>query len=196
MLWDFAIQTERKIKSNNVTIPSRPPDTSTSSNHFDILGRWSSSCPDGGHRTFLYGYKKYNRGSGRKRTNEQNEQYEPGVNSKCKTRSYVTLCIPVSIYRSTLACISSENSTTHEECWLIVTRLPSLLWTSSHPTGLSAVRCRLPCPSSVANCLLRVPLSNSLLAFPYPLPVTPRSRVQNPLSGFAPKQTIKEKHAF
>ena len=127
---------------------------------------------------------------GGKRTNEGKEQHEPGVNLKCKTRFYVTPCIPVSIYRLTLAWISSENSTTHEECWLILTRLTSLLWISSHLTGLSAVRCRLPCPSSVANCLLRVPLSTSLwLAFPYPLPVTPKSRVQNPLSGFAPKQT-------
>ena len=150
--------------------------------------------PIGGHRTFLYSYKKYNRGSGRKRTNEQNRQYEAGVNSKCKTRSYVTLCIPVSIYRLTLAWISSENSTTHEECWLILTHLPSLLWTSSHPTGLSAVRCRLPCPSSVAN-PSSSSFSNSLLAFPYPLPVTPRSRLQNLLSGFAPKQT-KESSAW
>ena len=63
------------------------------------------------------------------------------------------------------------------------------------PTRLSPARYRLPCPSSVANCLLRVPLSNSLLAFPYPLPVTPKSRVQNPLSGFAPKQT-KESSAW
>ena len=132
---------------------------------------------------------------GGKRTNEQTNNMPGVVNSKCKTRSYVTLCIPVSIYRLTLACISIENSTTHKECWLILTRLPSLLWTSSHPTGLSAVRCRLPCPSSVANCLLRAPLSNSLLVFPYPLPVTPRSRVQNPLSGFAPKQT-KESSAW
>ena len=154
-----------------------------------LLGRWSTSGSDRGIANFFTATRKYNRGSGRKRTNEQNEQYEPGVNSKYKTRSYVTLCIPVSIYRLTLAWISSENSTTHEECWLILTRLPSLLLTSSHPTGLSAVRCRPPCPSSVANCLLRVPLSNSFLAFPYLLPVTPRSRVQNPLSGFVPKQT-------
>ena len=123
--------------------------------------------PIGGHRTFLYGYKKYNRGSGRKRTNEQNEQYEPGVNSKCKTRSYVTLCIPVSICRLTQAWISSENSTTHEECWLILTRLPSLLWTSSHPTGLSAVRCRLPCPSpnAFSEFLCPTPFSRSLTHF-------------------------------
>ena len=47
-------------------------------------------------------------------------------------------------------------------------------------TALSVVR-RQP--------LLRIPLSNSLLAFPYPLPVTPRSRIQNTLSGFASKQT-------
>ena len=142
-----------------------------------------------GHRTFLYCYKKYNRGSGRKRTNEPNEQYEPGVNSKCKTRSYVTLCIPVSIYRLTLAWISSENSTTHGECWLILTRLPSLLWTSSHPTGLTVVRCRLPCPSSVANCLL---LNHFFQLSDWrSLPTSGHVEISSPnhLSGFAPKQT-------
>ena len=71
----------------------------------------------------------------------------------------------MSIYRLTLAWISSENSTTHEECWLILTRLPSLLWTSSHPTGLSAVRYRLSCPSSVVNRRLRVPFPTLWLAF-------------------------------
>ena len=90
-----------------------------------------------------------------------------GVNSKCKTRSYVTLCIPVSIYRLTLAWISCENSTTLLECRLILTRLPSLLWTSSHPTRISAVRCRLPCPSSVANSS-----SSSFVQLSYSLPVT------------------------
>ena len=64
------------------------------------------------------------------------------------------------------------------------------------PTLLTAVRCRL---------LTRVTLrqlptsqsfsSHSLTGVPSPLPVTSRSRVQNHLSGFAPKQT-KESSAW
>ena len=178
-----------------MTIPSRSPEYVIFFETISLYGWWSTSGSDRGIAHFFTATRNTIEGVGEKEQNEQNEQYEPGVTSKCKTWSYVNLCIPVSIYRLTLAWISSENSTTYEECWLILTRLPSLLWTSSHPTGLSAVRYRLPCPSSVANWLLRVPLSNSLLAFPYPLPVTPRSRVQNPLSGFAPKQT-KESSAW
>ena len=84
----------------------------------------------------------------------------------------------MSIYRLTLACISSENSTTHKECWLILTRLPSLLWTSSHPTGLSAIRCRLPCPSSVANC---PPLSSFVqLTSHVPLPTSGHAEILSP----------------
>ena len=104
--------------------------------------------------------------------------------------SYVTLCI----CRLTLAWISSENSTALLECWLILTR-PSLPWTSSHPTGLSPVRCRLVTRITLRQLLPRAPFSNSLLAFSYPLPVMPRPQVQNPLSGFAPKQT-KESSAW
>ena len=105
--------------------------------------------------------------------------------------SYVTLCI----CRLMLAWVSSENSTTLLECRLILTRLPSLLWTSSHLTGLSPVRCRL-----VTRVTLRQPNFEFLcptpwLAFPSSLPVTSRPRVQNPLSGFAPKQT-KESSAW
>ena len=72
------------------------------------------------------------------------------------------------ICRLTLAWISNENSTTHEECWLILTALPSLtLEPYLMPTGLSAVRCRL-----VTRVTLRqLPSSQSLcltlwLAFP------------------------------
>ena len=81
----------------------------------------------------------------------------------------------MSIYKLTLAWIFSENSTTHEECWLILTHLPSLLWTSSHLTGLSAVRCRLPSPSSVANSFFELFFQLSEWRS---LSVTSRSRVQ------------------
>ena len=98
--------------------------------------------------------------------------------------SYVTLCI----CRLTLAWVSSENSTTLLEGPLILTRLPSLLWTSSHPTGLSA-------PVSTGHSHPPSPTASSSYFFQLsprvPLPTSghPRSRVQNPLSGFAPKQT-------
>ena len=121
-----------------------------------------------------------------------------GVNSKCKTRSYVTLCVPVSIYRLMLAWISSETFTKQLECRLILTR--------SSFTGLDPLSCRLAsllrCPVSTASlhppsptANFSVPLSHSLTGIPSPLPVTSRSRVQNPLSGFAPKQT-KESSAW
>ena len=165
-----------------------PHVTLTSSNPFHFLAGDQLVVPIGGHRTLLYGYKKYNRGSGRKKKEQTNNMLRL---TQVQKGSYVTLCI----CRLTLAWISSETSTKLLGMPTYPDRSSSLLWTSSHPTGLSAVQCRPPCPSSVANCLLRVPLSNSLLAFPYPLPVTPRSRVQNPLSGFAPKQT-KESSAW
>ena len=79
----------------------------------------------------------------------------------------------MSIYRLTLAWISSENSTTHDEYWLILTQLPSLLWTSSHPTGLSAVRCRL----ATRVTLRQLPSSSSFVQLP--------SRVPLPTSGHA-----------
>ena len=103
--------------------------------------------------------------------------------------------------RQTLACISSENSTNHEECWLILTGLPSLLLDPiSCRLVSSAVRCRLPTapsPSPVAKCfselLLPTPSSGFLLSTPDGRSLPTSSRVEisgpNPLSGFAPKQT-------
>ena len=99
----------------------------------------NSSCM----ATYLLSLKQFDSS---KTFRTRNQQHEPGVNSKCKTRSYVTLCIPVSIYWLTLAWISSENSTTHEECWLILTRLPSLLWTSSHIIRLVSLLSSVDCP--------------------------------------------------
>ena len=82
--------------------------------------------------------------------------------------NYVTLCI----CRLTLAWVNSENSTTLLECRLILTRLPSLLWTSSHPTDLSPIRYRLLTRVTLRQLPLRAPLSNSLTGVPFLLPVT------------------------
>ena len=82
--------------------------------------------------------------------------------------SYVTLCI----CRITLAWVSSENSTTLLECRFILTRLPSLLWTSSHPTGLSALvsigHSRHPSPTASSSSFIQlfslIPLPTAGLA--------------------------------
>ena len=170
--------------------PLGPHVTSTSSNPFLFTAGDQLVVPIGASHISL----PLQEIQSREREKKEQTNNMLGVDSKCKTRSYVTLCIPVSIYRLTLAWISSENSTTLLECWLILTRLPSMLWTSSHPTGLSApvstslsvVRRQLPSSSSFVQLSSRVPL---------PISGHPISRVQNPLSGFAPKQT-KESSAW
>ena len=92
------------------------------------------------------------------------------------------------IWRLTLAWISCEISTTHEECWLILTGLPSL-WLNP----ISSDWC-LCCPVSTGHSrhpsptLLWVPLSNSRLAFSSHFR-SRRDRGLRPLFGFAPKQT-------
>ena len=87
---------------------------------------------------------------------------------------------------------SSETSTKQLECRLILTRSSSL--------SLDPISCRLAsllrCPVSTGHSRhpsptahFSVPLSHSLTGVPSPLSVTSKSWVQNPLSGFAPKQT-------
>ena len=116
------------------------------------------------------------------------------VNSKCKKRSYVTLH-SLCICRLTLARISSENSITHEECWLILTGLPSLRldplscdWSLRCP--VSTGHSRHPSPTAFCGFLLPTPYARSL-------PTSGRVEISslNPLSGFAPKQT-KESFAW
>ena len=100
------------------------------------------------------------------------------------------IAIPMCICRLTLTWISSENSTTHEECWLILTGLPSLRLDpiSSDWSLLSGVDSICHSPSPVANWLLWVPSSNSTRV---PLPTSGHVDISspNPLSGFVPKQT-------
>ena len=81
---------------------------------------------------------------------------------------------PVCICRLTLTWISSETSTKLLGMPTYPDRSSSLV-----PTGLSTVRCRLPSRVTLRQLLPRVPLHTSLLlAFPYPLPVTPRPRAK------------------
>ena len=135
--------------------PSATLNTSTSLNNSVLAGDSSSGLP--GYLTFLYGHKKYNRGSGRKRTNNKWTMWS-WVNSECKKGGSVTLH-SLCICRLTLACISSEISTkllgmpTHPDwpsltasfCWPLLT-LDCKLILSVFLTALvsSTVHCRLP----------------------------------------------------
>ena len=107
---------------------------------------------------------QYNQGSGRK---ENKRTICLGL-TQVQKESYVTFCIPDSIYRLTLAWISSETSTNLLECRLILTR--------SSFTGLGPLSCRLAtllrCRlASLLRCRLvtrqPAPFPNSLLASPY-----------------------------
>ena len=100
------------------------------------------------------------------------------VNSKCKKRSMYH-CIPLCICKLTLTWISSENSTTHEECWLILTGLPSL-WLDPISWQLVSRLAGVdwPLASPFANCLPLGSFVQPLLVFPYLLTVASRFLVQ------------------
>ena len=147
-----------------VTLPTRPSDTSTSSNPFLFTAGDQLVVPIGASHISLPLQEIQSREW------EKKEQTNKMLGlTQVQKRSYVTLCI----CRLTLAWISSENSTTLLECQPILTGLHSLVWTLSHADSsfccpVSTGHSRHPSP----NCLPRAPLSNSLLVFPYPLPVT------------------------
>ena len=128
-------------------------------------------------------YKNTIEGTGEKRTNEQTL----GVNSSSEREFCNTLCM----CRLTLVRVTSENSTKQLEC----RHLDSIFFTGLSSADWPLCSCvDCPCPCPVANSQLRAPFS-TLFSRPLPLPVTARIQVQNPLSGFAPKQT-KESSAW
>ena len=99
------------------------------------------------------------------------------------------IAFPMCICRLTLAWISSENSTTHEECRFILTGLPSLrLDPLSCRLVTSPVRCRL----ATRVTLRQLPSLSSFVQLLLVFPSYFRSRrdlESRPLFGFAPKQT-------
>ena len=100
------------------------------------------------------------------------------VNSSAR-RASLWHCIPC---RLTLACISSEISTNHGECWLILTSLPSLLLDSISyrlVSLLSGIDCRLPFIVSLRQLL---PLS-SFFQLLTGVPLSTSSRVEISSSG-------------
>ena len=161
-----------------VTIPARPPEYI---NFFKPFQTWPVNhqvVPIGVSHISLR-HKKYNQGSGRKRTKNKRTIWA-WVNSSSRRLSCDTLhswCI----CRLTLACISSKISSRHEECWLILTGLPSLnLDPISCRLVSAAVRCRLPTATlrPPRQLFLWLLSSDSCLVFPCLFPVASRSRAQ------------------
>ena len=146
-----------------------------------LYGRWSTSGSNRGIAHFFTATRYTIEGAGEK---EQTNKML-GL-TQVQKGSYVTLCM----CRQTLAWVTSKNSTTLLECQLI---FPHCGWTLSHADS------SLYCPVLTGHSRRQLPtsllLSCSLTGIPFLLPVTPRSQVQNPLSGFAPKQT-KESSAW
>ena len=126
-----------------------PPRTYQLLRNNSVLAGDSSSGPHG-YLTFLYGQKKYNRGSGRKGTNDKRTIWA-WVNSKCKKGSFVTLYFQC-ICRLTLACIcaklqqATRNANSSFDVFLTADRCR--LWTAnsfclSSSLPLDSISCRL-----------------------------------------------------
>ena len=163
-----------------VTLPPRPPCYINFFEPFHFLAVDQLVVPIGASHISL----RLQGIQSREREEREQTNNMPWVNPKCKTRSYATLCI-------SLAWISSETST-------------KLQGKPTYPDRFSSPHANssLCCPVSSALSVVRRQLPSSSPFFSLsdwrslsPLPVTPRSRVQNPLSGFAPKQT-KESSAW
>ena len=158
-----------------------------------LYGRWSTSGPDRSNAHFLPQHQLQSK------EQEKKEQTNKmlGVNSSAE-RELCNTAFPVYIYRLTLAWILAKILQRYQECQPILTGLPYCRWTLSPADSplCSGVRCRLPpsvvprqLPSSQSPCP-----TNTLLTSPSTSGHA-RSQVQNPLSGFAPKQT-KESSAW
>ena len=100
----------------------------------------------------------------------------------CDTLHYLSIC------RLSLTCSFCKISTSYEECWLILTGLPSLLLDSiSCRLISSAVQCQLP------FCVSRrwlLPLGSFFQLPGIPLPTSGLREISilSPLFGFAPRQ--------
>ena len=168
----------------NVTIPLRPPPLHQLFRTISILASDHLVVPIGVSHISSRLQEIRSR-EWEKKNKRTNKQYA-WINSKCKKRGYVTLCIPC---RLTVACISSKNSTKLEECCLILTGLPSLLldpissdWSFCCPVSTPSATFHRP--SLPLGSFVQLSDGRSLSTY---------GRVEisspNPLSAFAPKQT-------
>ena len=169
-----------------VTIPPRSPEYVNLFETISLLGRWSTSGSDRGIAHFFIATRNAIKGVGEKNKEQTNNML--GL-IQAQEEELCNIAFPMCICRLTLAWISSEISTK-------LLGIPNHLdWSSL--TALDSLSCRLvsllsgvdwPLASPFANCLLWVPLSHSLLAFPSYFRWRRDSELR-PLFGFAPKQT-------
>ena len=192
----FGISSESLLKSklredlcqgNGVTLPPRPPRYINLIEPSHFTAGDQLVVPIGASHISLPLQEMQSREWERKKKEQTNNML--GL-TQVQKESYVTLCM----CRLTLVWILAKLLQSYwnaDSSWLVFPHC-----SGPHLTRLvSLLRCRLVTRVTLRQLLPRAPLSNSLLAFPYPLPVTPRSQVQNSLSGFAPKQT-KESSAW
>ena len=134
-----------------------------------------------GYHKFLYGHKKYNRASGRKRTNEQyGLRSAPSARRVVLWHFFVQLFVHFVDYRGRIFFAKLLQKTQG---------MPTRLWLVP-----SADRCRLPLCVSLRQLTLsgffcQLPLwLHSDLASPW-LSVSSQISSPSPLFGFTPKQT-------
>ena len=167
--------------------PLGPHITSTSSNHFNILGRWSSSGSDRGIAHFFMATRNTIKGVGGKRTNEQ-RTICLGLTQSARQGVMQHSAFPVCICRLTLAWISSETSTKLLGMLTYPDQSSSLLWTLSHANS------SLCCPVSTALSIVRRQLPSSqflclTLWLAFPSYFRSRRDLESKPFGFSPKQT-------
>ena len=131
-----------------------------------LLGRWSTSGSDRGIAHFLWLQEIQSR-EREKKNKWMKRTICLGLTQSARQGVMQHSAFPVCICKLTLAWISSKTSTKLLGMPTYPDWSSSLPWTSSHPTGLSAVRCWLPCPSSTAffESLCPTPFSHSLTHF-------------------------------
>ena len=170
-----------------MTIPLRPPTLINFFKPFQVLASESSSGSNEASHISSWLQEIQSR-EWEKRTKNK-RTIGAWVSFKCKKRSYVTLH-SLCICRLSLTCSFYEISTSHEECWLILTGLPSLILDYLMTTGLfccpvSTANCHSASP--FANCFLWVPLSNSSTHVPLPTSGLGRDLDSKPFVWFRAK---------
>ena len=164
-----------------------------------FMARDSSSGFQQGHHTFLYGHKKYNRGSGRKRTNEQYRlRSAPSARGVVLWHFFVQLFFLTIAWSVFFAKLQQKplrmpshfwlSSFTASFCWPSNTGLLTHLdWVLLLPFSTASLRL-----SSPTDCLWD-PLPTAPLASlgPHLTPLSVSSEISSPspLFGFVPKQT-------
>ena len=172
-----------------MTLSPRPPRYINFFEPFHFLAGDQLVVPIGVFAHFFTATRNTIEGVGEK---EQTNNTSLGLTQSARQGVMQYSAFPVCLCRLTLAWISSETSTKLLGMPTYPDRYSSLLWTLSRCQLISLLSGSYwSLASPFTNCLPRALLSNSLTSVPLTTSGHPRSRVQNPLFGFAPKQTME-----